>query len=327
MLNRTLYLNETVFSPEVEMKATREALGEALVELGKQNQNVVVLTADWGWSARILPFKDAFPDRFVEMGIAEQNMMGVAAGLAVNGKIPFAVTLAIFNPGRNWEQIRLSVCFSNANVKIVGTHSGLSHCFDGGNAQALEDIALTRVLPNMTVIAPLDGNETKKAIFEMAKHNGPVYMRIGREATPVITSDKTPFEIGKARVLIEGNDVTILSTGLVGFEALVAAKDLKAKYKIGAEVIHCATVKPLDETVILDSVKKTGKVVTVEDHQIAGGFGSAIAELLGEKLPTKVLRIGVNDTFGQSGKYAELKDKYGISAHHIVSRTIKEFFS
>lgn len=327
MLNKTLHLNEHIFSSEVEMKATREALGEALVELGRENNGVVVLTADWGMSARIIPFKEAFPDRFIEMGIAEQNMIGVAAGLAVSDKIPFAITLAIFNPGRNWEQIRLSVCYSNTNVKIIGTHSGLSHCFDGGNAQALEDIALMRVLPNMTVIAPLDGNETKKAIFAAAKHKGPVYVRIGREATPQVTTEKTPFEIGKALVLTEGDMVTILSTGLAGFEALVAAKDLKAKHKINAEVIHCATVKPLDEKTILESVKKTGKVVTVEDHQITGGFGSAVAEFLSQHFPTKVLRIGVNDTFGRSGKYSQLKDLYGISAHHIVAKTIKEFFS
>lgn len=323
MLNRNLHLNEGIFIDSVEMKSTRNGFADAVLELGQKNPNIIVLTTDWAHSSKIEPFREKFPKQFVEVGIAEQNMAGIAAGLAIDGKIPFMAAAAIFNPGRNWEQIRLSICFSNLNVKIVGNYAGLAHCFDGGQAQALEDIALMRVLPNMTVICPIDYFEAKKATFAVAAMTGPVYLRLGREETPVITTDETNFEIGKASILAEGTDITLISTGSMGYEALVAAKDLAGKYKIKAEVLNCATIKPLDKETILKSVKKTGLVITIEDHQINGGLGGAIAELLSENLPTKMLRIGVKDSFGESGKYNELKDKYGLSAHHIVSKALE----
>ncbi len=314
--------NEGIFTKSVEMKSTREGFADGLLELGK-NPDIIALTADWAHSSRIEPFREKFPKQFIEMGIAEQNMAGVAAGIAMSGKIPFVVSLAIFNPGRNWEQIRLSICFSNLNVKIVGNYAGLAHCFDGGQAQALEDIALMRVLPNMTVVCPIDYIEAKKATFAISVMTGPVYLRLGREETPVITTDKTNFEIGKALVLVEGEDITFISTGSMGYEALVAAKELGDKHKIKVEVINCSTIKPLDSKTILKSVKKTGRVITIEDHQVNGGLGGAIAELLSENLPTKMFRIGVNDSFGESGKYNELKDKFGLSAHHIVSKALE----
>lgn len=322
MLNHDLHLNEGIFTDSVEMKSTRNGFADALLELG-ENPNIVVLTADWAHSSRIEPFAQKFPHQFIEVGIAEQNMAGIAAGFAMSGKIPFMAAAAVFNPGRNWEQIRLSICFSNLNVKIVGNYAGLAHCFDGGQAQALEDIALTRVLPNMTVICPIDYHEAKKATRAVATSVGPVYLRLGREDTPVITTDKTNFEIGKASILAEGTDITLISTGSMGYEALVAAKDLAGKHKINAEVINCATIKPLDKETLLKSVKKTGHVITIEDHQINGGLGGAIAELLSENLPTKMIRVGVNDSFGESGKYKELKDKYGLSAHHIVLKALE----
>jgi transketolase len=323
MLNHDLNLNEGIFTSHVDMKSTRDGFADGLLELVGKNPKVIALTADWAHASRIEPLAEKFPKQFVEVGIAEQNMAGIAAGLAMADKIPFIISAAIFNPGRNWEQIRLSICFSNLNVKVIATHAGLAHSFDGGQAQALEDVALTRVLPNMTVVCPIDYVEAKKAVAEIAKIDGPVYLRLGREETPVITTAETPFEIGKANVLAEGTDITFISMGSMGYEALTAAKELGGKHKVSVEVINCSTVKPLDARTILNSVKKTGYVITIEDHQIAGGLGSAIAELLGEELPTKMARIGVKDKFGESGKYNELKDKYGLSTHHIVSKALE----
>lgn len=322
MLRHELYLNEHIFAKDPDKKTTRDGFSDALLELGATNTNVVVLCADLAESTKVNTFAKKFPDKYIEMGIAEQNMAGVAAGLAMSGKIPFITSLAIFSPTRNWEQIRLSICFSYQNVKIVSTHAGLSHSFDGGMAQCLEDIALTRVLPNMTVISPADYWEAKKATLEIAKLSGPVYMRLGREATTEITTEKTPFEIGSAQVIKVGTDATIISTGTMLYEALEAAKELKAKYNVDVEVINCATIKPLDATTIVNSAAKTKLVVTIEDHQVTGGLGGAVAECLAENYPTKVIKLGVRDTFGESGKYVELKEKYGLASHHIVNSVL-----
>lgn len=322
MLNPKLQLNQGIFHKDVELKATREGFGIGIIDAAKKHDNLIVLCADLNDSLQIEDFIKKFPKRFIQTGIAEQNMAGISAGLALSGKIPFACSFSVFNPGRNWEQIRLSICYSNANVKLVGSHSGLSHSQDGGMAQALEDIALTRTLPNMIVVHPLDYNEAIKATVEIAKHEGSAYLRLTREKTPVITTPKTLFKIGQANVLKNGTDITLLGTGPVTYEALTAAKDLKGKHKINAEVISVSTIKPLDEKTILNSAKKTGLVITIEDHQVAGGFGSAVAELLSEKHPVPVLRMGVKDKFGESGFYNELLDKYEMSGHHIVKKAI-----
>jgi transketolase len=323
MLNKSLNLNEDVFLKDALLKSERDAFGEAIYELGVNFANVVALTADLEESLRLTKFIKNFPDRFIEMGIAEQNMASVAAGLALSGMVPFMASHAVFSPYGNWSQLRLSVCIGNANVKIIGSHVGFSNSPDGGAAESLEDIALMRVLPNMTVISPIDYIQTKKAVEASYKHNGPVYIRICKEASPEITTLHTPFEIGKAYVLTEGKDVTIFSTGTLSFEALEAAKILKALHKIDAEVVAIPTIKPLDTTTILGSVKKTRKCVSLEEHQISGGLGGAISELLGEEFPVYNMRIGVNDTFGESGSYNELKNKYGLSSHHIVDKVMK----
>jgi len=318
MLNKTLNLNEEVFLQDRESKSGRDALGEAILKLGEEHEDVVVLTADLEESLRLTPFRKKFPGRFVETGIAEQNMASIATGMALSELVPFISSHAIFSPYRNWDQIRLSVCFSNANVKIVGSHAGFSNSPDGGAAESLEDIALTRVLPNMTVISPIDYWQTKRAVEEMCKIRGPVYLRVCKEPTPLITTENTPFEVGKAYTLVEGTDVTIFTTGTIAYEALEAAKVLKAVHKVNAEVVAVPTIKPLDKENVIGSAKKTGKCVSLEEHQINGGFGSAISEILAEEFPVLNLRIGVNDTFGESGSYEELKDKYGISSHHVV---------
>ena len=323
MLNPKLQLNQGIFHKDVKLESTRKGFGAGIVAAAKKHDNLLVLCADLNDSLHLDDFVKKFPKRFIQTGIAEQNMASIAAGLALSSKLPFACSFSVFNPGRNWEQIRLSICYSNANVKLVGSHSGLSHSRDGGMAQALEDIALTRTLPNISVVHPLDYEEAIKATLAVAKHKGPVYLRLTREKTPVITTPKTPFNIGKAAVLKEGSDVTILGTGPITYEALVATKILQGKHKINAEVISVSTIKPLDEETIVKSAKKTGVVITIEDHQIAGGFGSAITELLSEKYPVKIKRMGMADKFGESGFYNELLDKFGMSAHHIVDAAVK----
>jgi transketolase len=323
MLNKKIKLNQDLFATDVKLKASRDGFGEGIVEVAKLNKDVVVLGADLSYSVKLGAFMEEFPERFVHCGIAEQNMMGIAAGLAMSGKIPFVATHAVFTTTRNWDQIRLSVCLQNANVKICGSHAGLSNGPDGANALPLEDIATMRVLPNMVVINTIDSNQTQQAVVEISKHKGPVYLRFSKAETPELTTKETPFKIGKAGVFIEGSDITIISCGPVIYEAMVAAKHLKAKYKIEAEVISSPTIKPLDEETILRSVKKTKCVVTVEEHQIAGGLGGAVAELLSSENPLPLLRIGINDTFLESGTYEELKDKYGLSAHHIEDKVYK----
>ena len=284
--------------------------------LGKLDVNVVAACADLTDSTQMSLFKAEFPDRFVEIGVAEQNLVTVGAGLAAMGKIPFVSSYAAFNPGRNWEQIRTTICLNERPVKVVGSHAGISVGPDGATHQMLEDIALMRVLPKMVVIVPGDSLEAERATMAMAKDPRPNYLRLAREATPIITTADTPFEIGKAYVYEKGNDVTIIATGTMTYQALIAAEKL-FKDGIDAEVIHVPTIKPLDSETILKSVRKTGAVVTVEEAQIAGGLGGAIAELLGEEFPVPIKRIGMQDHFGESGTPDQLLEHFGLDAKHI----------
>jgi len=315
---KSLATHLTFGRPKLLSQAIRDGYGKALLSLGKTNDRVVVLSADLGESMRLTDFTKAFPTRFFEVGVAEQNLVGVAAGLAAEGFIPFANSFAVFSPGRSLDQIRVSVCYSNRNVKIIGGHAGLSAGPDGATHQALEDIAITRVLPNMTVIVPCDANEAAKATRALAAMIGPVYLRLTRPATPVFTSTQTPFKIGQAEVFKRGSDVTLIACGPLVYQTLQAAELLTAK-GVDAEVINCHTIKPLDATTILQSVRRTGAVVSVEDHQIAGGLGGAIAELLSEQLPRPLVRVGIKDTFGQSGSAEELWKHYGLTPAAIAA--------
>ncbi len=302
---------------KLELIPTRNGFGEGLLEAGADSR-VVALSADLTESIRIDAFAKAYPKQFVEIGVAEQNMMGIAAGLALSGKIPFVASYAVFNPGRNWDQLRVSVAYSRANVKIVGAHAGISVGPDGATHQALEDIAITRVLPDLVVIVPTDAVEAKKAVAAMVAYEGPVYIRFGRDKVPTITTAETPFVIGKANLLREGADVTICANGPLVYEALLAA-ELLAKMGVHAEVLAVPTVKPLDAKAILASLQKTGAVVTAEEAQITGGLGSAVAELAGEECPVPLQRIGVQNRFGESGTPNELMDAYGLRAADIVA--------
>ena len=295
------------------LKATRDGFGEGLIEAGKANKKVLALCADLSESTRIDGFKKTFPDRFIEIGVAEQNMAGVAAGLALEGFVPFIASYAVFSPGRNWDQIRVSICYSNLNVKIVGAHAGLSVGPDGATHQALEDIAITRVLPNMLVVNPCDWLEAKKATLAIAKHIGPCYIRLARSNTSTITSEKDYFELGKANILQNGGKLTLISSGPILSEVIKAVKGMDV------EVINLHTIKPIDKETILKSVKKTGKVMTVEEHQIYGGIGSVVAEVLSCEYPVKIKMLGVNDSFGESGTPEQLWRKFGID-----SKSIKE---
>jgi len=303
----------------IERIPTRDGYGEGLVEAGKRDPNVVVLCADLSDSTRSLMFQKVFPERFIETGIAEQNMMGLAAGLALAGKVPFLSTYAVFCPGINWSQLRVCVCQNDANVKLTGAHAGISVGPDGMSHQGLEDIAITRCLPGLVVLAPCDSVETKKATLAAAKYKGPIYLRFAREKTPVFTTDGTPFKIGQAEVFWTSPkpQVTIVACGPLVYEALLAAEKLEDK-GLGAEVINCHTIKPLDTKTILKSVKKTGAVVTVEEHQIIGGLGSAVAELLGESCPVPMRRIGVRDRWGESGEPEELLEVFKLKSKNIV---------
>ncbi|MDR1969865.1 MAG: transketolase family protein [Candidatus Nomurabacteria bacterium] len=316
-------LDEKSLCGEFKQEATRTGFGRGLVIAAEQDERIIALAADLTDSVGFGDFATKFPNRFVEIGIAEQNLVTVASGMAYIGKIPFAASYAIFSPGRNWEQIRTTICINNMPVKIVGSHAGINVGPDGATHQMLEDIALMRVLPNMVVIAPGDSLEAEKAAIAMAADPRPNYVRLAREKSQIFSTTDSPFEIGKAYVLRKGSDVSILSTGTMTDQALVAAEQLKQK-NISAEVIHVPTIKPLDEETILTSARKTGRVITVEEHQIAGGFGSAITELLAEKSPMPVKRIGVNDQFGQSGTAEELLKHYGLTAENIV-KVAKDF--
>ena len=306
--------------PEVKKIATRESYGNALAELGAQYPDLVVLDADLAGATKTGVFKKAFPERHIDCGIAEGNMMTVAAGLAAAGKTPFASTFAMFAAGRAFEQVRNSIGYPHLNVKIGATHAGISVGEDGASHQCNEDIALMRTIPGMTVINPADDVEAKAAVKAAIEHEGPVYLRFGRLAVPVINDPASyQFEIGKGITMKEGKDVTIIATGLEVSESLEAAKMLEAD-GISAEVINIHTIKPLDEALVVASAKKTGKVVTVEEHSVIGGLGGAVAEVLAEQAPTKMLRIGVNDTFGESGPAKELIEKYGLDAKSIYEK-------
>lgn len=303
-------------SGELAAEPIRKGFGRGLLEAGKRDENVVAACADLTDSTQMSLFRDEFPQRFVEIGVAEQNLVTVGSGLAAMGKIPFVSSYAAFSPGRNWEQIRTTICLNDRPVKVVGSHAGVSVGPDGATHQMLEDIALMRVLPNMVVIAPCDSVEAEKATLAMAKDARPNYLRLAREATPVFTTAETPFEIGRAYVFKEGRDVTLIATGTMTYQALAAAELLK-KDNIDAEVVHVPTIKPLDKNTILKSVGKTGAAVTAEEGQIIGGLGGAVAELLAEEQPARLKRIGMQDRFGESGAPDELLEHFGLDAKHI----------
>ncbi|NLL92202.1 MAG: transketolase family protein [Ruminococcaceae bacterium] len=305
---------------DVIKKATRESYGEALAELGAVNDKIIVFDADLSGSTKTSVFKKAFPDRFFNVGIAEANMMSIGAGAATTGLIPFCSTFAMFAAGRGFEQIRNSIGYPHLNVKIAATHAGLSVGEDGASHQCNEDISLMRVIPGMTVISPSDDTTTKAAIKAAAEYYGPVYIRLGRMAVPVIYNpDELDYKIGKGIVAAEGDDVTIVATGIMVSSALEASKQLKEE-GISARVIDIHTIKPLDKDLILKAAKETGKIVTVEEHSIIGGLGSAISEFLSEEYPIPVIKIGVNDVFGESGPGAEVLKKYGLSVENIIDK-------
>lgn len=303
-------------SGKLEAEPIRKGFGRGLLEAGKRDDNVVAACADLTDSTQMSLFKSEFPSRFVEIGVAEQNLVTVGSGLAAVGKIPFVSSYAAFSPGRNWEQIRTTICLNDQPVKVVGSHAGVSVGPDGATHQMLEDVALMRVLPNMVVVAPCDSVEAEKATLVMAKDKRPNYLRLAREATPIITTPEAPFEIGPAYVFKEGADVTLIATGTMTYQALEAA-DALHKEGIDAEVIHVPTIKPLDSRTILASVRKTGAVVTAEEGQIIGGLGGAIAELVSEEHPVPLKRIGMKDRFGESGSPDQLLEHFGLDAKHI----------
>ena len=304
------------------MKDTRSGFGAGLTELGKNNKNVVALCADLTGSLKMNDFKDNHPDRFFQVGIAEANMIGIAAGMTIGGKIPFTGTFANFSTSRVYDQIRQSVAYSNKNVKICASHAGLTLGEDGATHQVLEDIGMMKMLPHMTVINTCDFNQTKAATIAIAEHVGPVYLRFGRPKVPNFTDENQKFEIGKAVTLEEGNDLTIIATGHLVWEAMEACKALK-EININAEVINIHTIKPLDRDAIIKSIKKTKCVVTAEEHMLNGGLGESIAQLLSRELPTPLEMVGVNDTFGESGTPRQLMEKYGLTSSDIVKASKK----
>jgi len=316
------HLQPNLSPQSVEKSPTRNGYGDGLLEAGKRDENVVAICCDLTGSTRTNKFADEFPDRFIQAGVAEQNMASLGSGMAAMGKIPFIASYATFSPGRNWEQIRTTIAYNDANVKIVGAHAGVSVGPDGATHQAIEDMAIMRALPNMIVIAPADEHEARKATLAAATHKGPVYFRLGRSATPVVTTPDTPFEIGKAIEMFSKDEslertVGIVSTGSLLFNSLMAAEELQ-KNGVGASVLHMATIKPLDEEALLAFAQTHDALVTVEEHQIAGGLGGAVAEYLSEVHPTKISRIGVHDQFGQSGEPDELMEHYGMGIDSII---------
>lgn len=316
------HLEPNLFQTEPEMVPTRNGYGEGLKEAGEKDKNVVAICGDLTESTRTHLFAEAFPERFIQGGIAEQNMASLASGLAAMGKIPFVASYAMFNPGRSWEQVRTTVCYNDSNVKIIGAHAGISVGPDGATHQAIEDIAIMRVIPNMVVIAPADVHEARRATLAAAAYTGPVYIRLGREKTPVMTTVGSPFEIGKAQMFFEGNHdharkVGIISTGALTYNAMSAARELDGM-GIGACVLHVATIKPLDTEAVTKLAESHDAIVTVEEHQVAGGLGSAVAEHLSETKPIKIVKVGVHDEFGQSGTPEELIAHYGMDVPAIV---------
>ena len=319
MLNPDAKLSPQAFSDDVEKKPTRDGFGTGVVEAGKADSRIVVLCADLAESTRAEWFEKEFPDRFVEMGVAEQNMAAVASGMAAAGKIPFIASYAVFSPGRNYEQIRTTIALNERHVVVCGMHAGVSVGPDGATHQMLEDIGMMRMLPRMTVIAPGDAVEAHKAVLAAARAGQPVYLRFGRANSPVFTTSETPFQAGKALTLWQSAAprIAILSTGSLSYAALCASRAL-AEEGIESVMLHVPTIKPLDSEAILEAARKAGRVLTVEEHQAAGGFGSAVAELLSEQHPAPVRRLGVDDTFGQSGEPDELLSRYGLDVPHIV---------
>ena len=321
MILQKAKLNPKVFERDVGQLPIRQGFGEGLLEAGKRDKNVVALCADLTESTKMDAFAKMFPERFIEIGVAEQNLAAVASGMAAMGKVPFMSSYAMFNPGRNWEQIRTTICYNNVSVKIVGSHAGVSVGPDGGTHQAIEDIAITRVIPRMTVLTPCDAIEAKKATLAAAKHDGPVYIRLAREKTPIITTEATPFAIGKAQVFYESDDtpiIGIIACGALVHNALLAARLLEEE-GIGTSVLNLATIKPLDREGILAFAKKHKAILTVEEHQAAGGMGSAVAELLSQEHPIPMKIVGVQDQFGQSGTPDELIKHYGLDAQSIAT--------
>ena len=315
------HLHPEIFN-EPEMVANRNGYGEGLVLAGEKNDQVVALAGDLTESTRTHLFKEKFPERFTEVGVAEQNMASVASGMAAMGKIPFIASYAMFSPGRSWEQVRTTIAYNNSNVKIIGAHAGVSVGPDGATHQAIEDIAITRVIPNMVVIAPCDAPEAKKAVLAAAAYVGPVYIRLAREKTPVVTTESSPFAIGKAEIYMEPETgekkVGIIASGTLMHNALLAGKELNDE-GVGASVMNLATVKPLDTDAVLAYAQEHDILVTVEEHQAAGGMGSCVAEFLSEVHPTRVVRVGVQDQFGQSGTPEELITHYKLDAASIVA--------
>ncbi len=311
------YLNPDLHTPQMKYEPIRAGFGRGLLVAGQHNKQVVALCADLTESTKMDAFAKEFPERFIEIGVAEQNLVTVASGMAAMGKIPFTSSYAAFSPGRNWEQIRTTICLNDANVKIVGSHAGVSVGPDGATHQMLEDIALMRSLPNMQVIVPCDSIQAQKATELLVKSNKPAYIRLAREATPIVTTGDTPFTLGRAEVYRQGSDVTIAACGTMVYQALAAAEVL-ARDGIEAEVINVAVIKPLDSTTIIASVRKTGAIVSAEEAQVAGGLGGAIAELLAEQHPAPLQRIGVQDEFGQSGKPEELLKHYKLTSADIA---------
>lgn len=324
MINPELKLNEKMFDEDVEQVPIRKGFGDGLLLSGDKNPQVVGLCADLTDSTHMNLFRDKYPNRFVEMGVAEQNMASVASGMAAMGKIPFITSYAMFSPGRNWEQIRTTICYNNQPVKIAGSHAGVSVGPDGGTHQAIEDIAITRVIPRMIVISPCDALEAERATLASVDTNTPVYIRLAREKTPVMTTKETPFKIGKAETFWKSEKpaVGIIATGALLYKALLAAQELEGE-GILVEVLNLSTIKPLDTEAIIALAKKAGKIVTVEEHQIRGGMGSAVAECLAEHFPVPMRFVGVDDKFGQSGKPDELVEYYGMGKKDIIKK-VKE---
>ena len=323
MIRKLAKLSKNIFKKEIEKISSRNGYGEGLVAAGEKDENVVVLCADLTESTRSHLFQDRFPERFIEVGVAEQALATIASGMANYGKIPFISSFAIFSPGRNWEQIRTTICLNNVPVKIAGSHAGISVGPDGASHQMLEDIAIMRTLPNMIVVAPADMIETKKAVMEAAKNEKPTYIRFRREETPVFTTEESPFKIGRAESLWESKNpqVAIIACGPLVYEALLAAKELE-KSNIETLVINSHTIKPLDEQAIIRAAKTTGAVVTVEEHQVAGGLGGVVSEVLARNFPVPMGFVGMLDSFGESGKPSELLAKYKMKSADIV-RAVK----
>lgn len=319
MVNKDVHLSPKLFDEDIEQTPTRQGYGEGLVLAGERDERVVVLCADLTESTRSILFQEKFPDRFIEIGVAEQLLVTVASGMANYGKIPFVSSYAVFSPGRNYEQIRTTIALNDVPVKIVGAHAGISVGPDGATHQALDDIALMRVMPNMVVEVPCDAIETKKATLALAFNGKPSYVRFAREKTPVFTTQDSPFEIGRAEIFWEGEKpkVAIVACGPLVYQALLAAKELQL-HKIGVRVINCHTIKPLDEETVIKAAKETGAIVTVEEHQITGGLGGAVAEIISENYPVPMKRVGVQDRFGESGDPNELMEKFGLSKKAII---------